>query len=49
MVRFRVSVNASGELRGQLGDLAPGLINDLRRVIRVGCLKGGLKKRLHPW
>ena len=34
MVRFRVSVNAPGELRGQLGDLAPRLINDLRVLIR---------------
>ena len=32
-MRFRVSVNASGELRGQLGDLAQRLVNDLRVVI----------------
>jgi len=43
MVRFRVSVNASGELRGQLGDLAPGLINDLRRVIRGDASREDLK------
>jgi hypothetical protein len=33
-MRFKISVNAPGELRGQLDGLAPGLINDLRRVIR---------------
>ena len=33
-MRFKISVNAPGGLRGQLGDLAPGLINDLRMVIR---------------
>ena len=31
-MRFRISVNASGELRGQLGDLAQRLVNDLRVV-----------------
>jgi hypothetical protein len=32
-MRFRISVNAPGELRGQLGDLAQRLVNDLRVVI----------------
>jgi len=33
-MRFRVSVNAPGELRGQLGDLAQRLVNDLSRLIK---------------
>jgi len=33
-MRFRVSVNVSEGLRGQLGDLASSLINDLRVLIR---------------
>jgi hypothetical protein len=33
-MRFKVSVNAPGELRGQLGGLAPGLINDLMMHIK---------------